>query len=288
MLHREMDDRMTDAPTLGGLLLDQAADAAHVVGQRAERLGRMCALGLPVPPGLALNFETVAGLAEGAHPPDLPADVGPIVALRASPQDRRWGGPQSILNLGLCDAVLPRLSHAIGARGALEAYRRAIRSYAVRVGGLDPEDFDNLYYDHSKLNPSLRVQDLEEVVAASKALYADELGEGFPQDFTTQLTGALRSMAAEWHAPTARMLRAARNAPEDAGLGLIVQRMVFGLGGPQSGVGSFQSVDSSTGEASATGRYLPDAQGQDAGRGLRPPHMITEGGPIERVAQRTM
>ncbi|MEM9640921.1 MAG: pyruvate, phosphate dikinase [Pseudomonadota bacterium] len=281
MLHRDMDDRMIDMPRAGWLLLDSAADQSDVVGQRAERLGRMIRLGLPVPPGIALSFETVAGLAEGERSPELPGALGPIVAVRASPGDRRWGGPQSILNLGLCDDVIPALSQSIGQRGALEAYRRAIRSYAVRVGGLDPEDFENLYYDQMKLNRDLRAQDLEEVVRASKALYEDELGYAFPQDLTTQLSGALRSMSAEWNAPTARMLRAARDAPEGAGLGLIVQRMVFGLGGPQSGVGSFQSVDSSTGEASATGRYLPDAQGQDAGRGVRTPHMITE---AERVS----
>ncbi len=276
MLHCDMDDGLTKAPRTGLVPLRAAAGQAGNVGERAARLGRMMALGLPVPDGVALPFDTVSAVASGAPLPVLPGGIGPIVALRGSAGDGSWGRPQSILNLGLCDAVLPSLSEKIGEKGALEAYARAIRSYAVRVRGLDPEDFENLYYDQMKLSHDLGPQDLAQIVDASKALYQDALGQAFPQDLGTQLAGAVAAVAGEWNAPTARMLRAAHGAPEDAGLGIIVQRMVFGLGQAQSGAGSFQSVDSATGAARATGRYLPDAQGQDAGRGVRTPHMITE------------
>ena len=276
MLRCDMDDMGSERRVTGLVGLADPALTSDRAGARAARLGRMVSLGLPVPPGVALDFGVVRDIACGGSIPDVPDELGPWIALRGSAGQRGWGGPQSILNLGITDDALPRLADLIGRKGALEAYRRAIRSFGVRVGGLDPEDFDNLYYDQMKLRQSLREEDLEAVVAASKALYQDELEEPFPQTLEAQLDGALRAMIREWNAPTARMLREARGAPEDAGLGIVLQRMVFGLGAMGSGAGSFQGVNSASGEPMATGRYLPDAQGQDAGRGMRTPHMITE------------
>ena len=276
MLHCDMDDMGSERPAVGLIGLADPALTSDRAGARAARLGRMIALGLPVPPGVALDFGAVREVARGGRIPKVPEELGPWIALRGSAGQRAWGGPQSILNLGITDDALPALADLIGRKGALEAYRRTIRSYGVRVGGLDPEDFDNLYYDQMKLRQSLREDDLEAVVAASKSLYGEELDEPFPQTLEAQLDGALRAMIREWEAPTARMLREARGAPEAAGLGIVLQRMVFGLGAMGSGAGSFQGVNSASGEPMATGRYLPDAQGQDAGRGMRTPHMITE------------
>ncbi|MEM8787601.1 MAG: pyruvate, phosphate dikinase [Pseudomonadota bacterium] len=271
-----MDDLPGETLSPGLTPLHAAAGQARRLGARADRLGQMLALRLPVPEGLVLDFDTVAGLAAGAEAPEIGDGLGAFVALRGSAGQRDWGGPQAMLNLGLTDASLSTLAARIGEAGALEAYRRAIRGYAVRVAGLDPEAFDSLYYDQTKLTPEPDAGALAEVVDASKALYRAATGSGFPQDPATQLAGALRAMAREWNAPTARLLREARGAPPQAGLALIVQRMVFGLGARSGGAGSFQPVDSQSGVAQPTGRYLPAAQGADAGRGGRSPQMITE------------
>ncbi|MSU90100.1 pyruvate, phosphate dikinase [Rhodobacteraceae bacterium 2CG4] len=272
---------MTEPPVTGIAPLRDAAGAAEQFGARAERLARMAALGLPVPGATVLDFDTVRAIAEGARVPAPDPSLGPVLALRGSAGDRRWGGPQAILNVGLCDAVLPALVERIGRRGALAAYARAIRAYAVRVSGLDPEDFDNIHYDRMKLCDTLSEADLLAIVEESKRFYADEVEMPFPQTLEQQLDGAVRAMVDEWHGLTARILRESSGAPADAGLGLILQRMVFGLGQGRSGAGFFQAVDSTTGRAAATGRFLPDAQGNDAARGARTPHMITE---AERAA----
>ncbi|MHA3978880.1 pyruvate, phosphate dikinase [Halovulum sp. GXIMD14794] len=277
-----MDDRLTEPPATGFARLRDAVSAAGRFGARAERLARMAGLGLPVPDAMLLDFESVRQIGEGAALPTPDPSLGPVLAVRGSAGNRLWGGPQAILNIGMCDAVLPELSARIGRRGALEAYRRAIRAYAVRVGGLDPEDFENLYYDRAKLRDRLTEADLEAIVDASKEFYAEELEQPFPQTLAEQLDGAVRAMVAEWNGLTARILREANGAPADAGLGLILQRMAFGLGDAHCGAGFFQTVDGSTGKPAATGRYLPDAQGNDAARGARTPHMVTE---AEREAQ---
>ena len=265
-----MDDRVTDT---GVVALEHAAGQAARFGARAERLGRMAALGLAVPPGVALDVDTVAALGRGGGLPAI--ELGPFVALRGSAGRRDWGGPQSILNLGLTPATLPQLQARIGRAGALEAFRRAIRSFAVRVHGLDAGQFEDLWYDRAKFCDTPGEDALAGIVDDSLALYARETGEDFPDDPAAMLLAAARAMAQEWHDTSARLLRQASGAPEDAGLGLVVQRMVFGLG-PAGGAGLFRPVDPDTGARRATGRYLPDAQGGDAGRGVRTPHLITE------------
>ncbi len=65
--------------------------------------------------------------------------------------------------------------------------------------------------------------------------YRDEMDEDFPQDPSAQLSGVLRSMSRAWAGTSARLLRQAKGAPEDAALGLIVQTMAQGIGKGLSG-----------------------------------------------------
>ena len=78
-----------------------ALDAGEAVrvgtyGRRAAKLARLAALGLPVPPGVALSFDCVAALAAGAPMPPVPLPLAPgdLLALRSSPEERAWGGAQ--------------------------------------------------------------------------------------------------------------------------------------------------------------------------------------------------
>ncbi len=242
-------------------------------GARSVRLARVRDLGVPVPDGLALSFDFVEKFAQSGIIPtfDLPSE---FLSIRASAGQAAWGGVPAIMNVGLTDQNLTVLEKKIGRQGALEIYRRFIKTYGVRVEGLDPEDFENLYYDQLKLSPTLDAAALETLVETSMAFYADEVGQPFPQDAGEQLVNCLRAMTRAWNKPTARILRRAKGAPEDARLGLIVQAMAFGLG-DGNGAGLIQFVDQGSGQGRISGRYLPDAQGQDAVTGARTPHLAT-------------
>ena len=65
-----------------------AGDAVRpeAYGRRAADLARLTALGLPVPPGVALSFDCVAALADGGPMPVVPLPRPP---LRAPRQPRR-------------------------------------------------------------------------------------------------------------------------------------------------------------------------------------------------------
>lgn len=225
-------------------------------GGRAKCLQRLVRLNLPVPRTVALSFEAVRHLAD-AQLPNVDAVVGEfpqdaMLCVRPSSQDPDWGGPGAVLNIGMNDAMHEVLSASLGEDAAARLYTRFVQSYAVNVARLDPDMFDEVNGDGSA------------ALAQSLQAYEQETEETFPQDRTTQLSAVLRSMARAWNGTSARLLRQAKGAPADAGLGLVVQEMAFGVGSGQCGSGVLQLVNSDSGAPQITGRYLSQSQGRDA------------------------
>ncbi len=225
-------------------------------GGRAKCLQRLVRLNLPVPRTVALSFDAVQKIAKGDMP-DVAAVVaamprGALMCVRPSSQDPDWGGPGAVLNIGINDKRFEELCGPIGEQAAATLYTRFVQSYAINVARLDPDMFDDVEGDGRS------------ALAQSLHAYETETEEPFPQDPTTQLTAVLRSMARAWNGTSARLLRQAKGAPADAGLGLVVQEMVFGVGTGQCGSGVLQLVSSDTGLPQITGRYLSQSQGRDA------------------------
>jgi len=228
-------------------------------GGRAKCLQRLVRLDLPVPRTIALSFDAVHRIAAGEMP-DMTALLAPfgetpLLCVRPSSEDPDWGGPGAVLNIGVNDARYTALTEQVGQRAAADIYLRFVQSYAIHVARLDPDVFEDVAQDP--------VQGLGEALRA----YEDETDEEFPQDPGVQLAQVLRSMARAWEGTTARLLRQAKGAPADAGLGLVVQELALGIGPGESGSGVMQLVDSRTGAPQITGRYLSQSQGRDALRG---------------------
>ncbi len=249
---------MAEYPRIQRLERDSEVPA-HVYGARANRLARLRSLGLPVPLAYAVSIPTVHAIAAG-HLPDVAGLLEQfgergIVSVRSSPVRREWGGPHTLLNVGLNDSTHEKLCHRLGEEAANALYCRFVQDYSINVARLDPEAFAGL--GDSACGKS-------EALEAALAIYETETDEPFPQDPVRQLEQVLRSMARAWEGTSQRILRMARGAPADAGLGLIVQRMALGLGKGASGAGVVQFVKPSTGEPAVRGRYLPRSQGRDA------------------------
>ena len=225
-------------------------------GGRAKCLQRLVRLDLPVPRTVALSFDAVQRIGKG-NMPDVAAVVaempeGALMCVRPSSQDPDWGGPGAVLNIGINNARFEELCGTLGEEAAASLYTRFVQSYAVNVARLDPDMFDDVQGDGRS------------ALAQSLHAYEAETEEEFPQDPTVQLTAVLRSMARAWDGTSARLLRQAKGAPVDAGLGLVVQEMAFGVGSGESGSGVLQLVSSETGMPQITGRYLSQSQGRDA------------------------
>ncbi len=238
------------------LVMPTAPIAAETHGGRAKCLQRLVRLDLPVPTTVALSFQAVKEIARNTLP-----DVDRIVSqfssdallcVRPSSEDPDWGGPGAILNIGMNDDRYEALRQSMGTDAAAALYARFVQSYAVHVARLDPDMFDDL--------PDTPQEQLKRCLIA----YVEEAEEAFPQDPARQLADVLKSMARAWDGTSARLLREAKGAPKDAGLGLVVQQMVFGVGQGVCGSGVLQLVNTITGQEQITGRYLGQSQGRDA------------------------
>ncbi|MEQ3631038.1 MAG: pyruvate, phosphate dikinase, partial [Sulfitobacter sp.] len=223
---------------------------ASVHGGRAKCLQRLVRLGMPVPVTVALSFDAVHAAAIGDLP-DMaallaPFGNAPLLSVRPSSQDPDWGGPSAILNVGMNDARLAELTQRIGPEAAIKLYLRFVQSYAIHVARLDPDEF--------------YLPDLADAASLKTMLdtFEFETDEAFPQDPAVQLAEVLRSMARAWDGTTARLLRQAKGAPTNAGLGLVVQAMALGAGQGECGQGVIQFVESTTGTPKIIGRYLSE------------------------------
>ena len=238
------------------LITADAPIAAASHGGRAKCLQRLVRLDLPVPPSVALSFDAVRRIADGDMV-DVGAvlgcfDAGTLLCVRPSSEDPDWGGPGAVMNVGMNDDRLAALAPALGRDGAEALYLRFVKGYAIHVARLDADAFAEID------------EDAEGALARALETYAEEADEPFPQDPAEQIAGVLRSMARAWQSTSARLLRQAKGAPSNAGLGLIVQEMIPGVGPAESGSGVLQLVNPRTGEARITGRYLSQSQGREA------------------------
>ena len=233
---------------------------ASVHGGRAKCLQRLVRLDMPVPVTVALSFDAVHAAALGDLP-DMdallaPFGDAPLLSVRPSSQDPDWGGPGAILNVGMNDARYAELINYVGEAAATRVYLRFVQSYAIHVARLDPDEF--------------YLPDVFDAVSLRGMMdtYEFETDAQFPQDPKVQLAEVLRSMARAWDGTTARLLRQAKGAPADAGLGLVVQAMATGRNEGECGQGVIQFVDSTTGNPQITGRYVSGWQTET--RDVRP------------------
>ncbi len=233
------------------LVTKTAPMAADVHGGRAKCLQRLIRLDMPVPITVALSFDAVRAIASGQAVDTRQIlrhfDDAPLLSVRPSSMDPDWGGPGAMLNIGLNDAKHAALSATIGEAAATRMYMRYIQAFAVEVARLDPEEF------------YLPDQPSQDALKRMLSTYEHEMDAVFPQDVGEQLAEVLRSMARSWEGTTARLLRQAKGAPPNAGLGLVVQNMVLPVGDGVSGSGVIQFVDGTTGTEQMKGRFVPQA-----------------------------
>ena len=215
-------------------------------GARALCLQRMMRLGLPVPQSVVLGADAVHRIADGEMPDTeaLLAGFGPapLVSVRPSSADPGWGGPATILNIGMNAARHAALARSLGPEAARTAYLGFVTAFAADVARLDPELFE-------------AAAESSDPLGAALAAYRREAEAPFPQDPADQLATVLKSMARAWEGVSARLLRQARGAPADAGLGLIVQDMAAGTGAGESGRGTIRTLDPVTGAEVLAGDY---------------------------------
>ncbi|MEL6476136.1 MAG: hypothetical protein AAFR17_02315, partial [Pseudomonadota bacterium] len=264
-------------------------------GVKAARLSVAASLGLPVPPALVLAGSGLeAGLPQGLSQlesltgaalddPETPL----LVSLRVSSSIGASATVPACLNLGLTGTVRQGLARRFSARLAADLERRMLQHWATGVLEIEGEAFEYALLDAMKAvgassETELGAAEMSGLATACNDLIAEEGADPPPDTAQAQIAHAVRALETRWHSPRAIRRRAARGVEGPAPLAILIQQMALGLGGARSGAGIAHLRDPETGAPSLSGRFLTDAQGDEALMGLRTPILL---GAEERAAR---
>ncbi|MEJ5336018.1 MAG: pyruvate, phosphate dikinase [Thermus sp.] len=284
------------------LLSEARGLGKEVLGGKGFGLVEMAQAGFPVPPAFIVPTEACrAYLKEGAVPGLEEAVAAKMAALEGLVGKRfgrgegatppllvsvRSGAPVSmpgmmdtILNLGLTLEGVGALARATGnPRFAWDTFRRLVQMYGEVVLGVEAQAFEALLEEAKRrrgvgADSALGAEDLEELSFRFLRLL-EERGTPFPMDPWAQLQGAIEAVFKSWQNPRARAYRRIYGIPEEMGTAVVVQAMVFGNLGEDSGTGVGFTRNPATGEKGLYGEYLRNAQGEDVVAGVRTPEPL--------------
>ena len=280
------------------------ADMRPLLGGKGANLAEMTNLGLPIPNGFTVTTEACtdyytqgeqisqeiqeqifAALAvlEEQRGKKFGDESDPLlVSVRSGARASMPGMMDTILNLGLNDVSVEGFAKKTGnPRFAYDSYRRFIQMFSDVVMEMSKSFFEGILTEikdakGAKYDTDLTADDLKEVIARYKAIYAEKMGAEFPQDPKVQLMEAVKAVFRSWDNPRAIVYRRMNDIPGDWGTAVNVQSMVFGNMGNTSGTGVAFTRNPSTGEKGIFGEYLINAQGEDVVAGIRTPQPISK------------
>ena len=275
-------------------------DMRGLLGGKGAGLAEMMRIGLPVPQGFTITTsacreyyernmlsselleEIDAALVrlEQLTGKNFGDPANPLlVSVRSGAQFSMPGMMDTILNLGMNDAVVEGLASLTTERFALDCYRRFIEKYGEIVLRISHHDFTDML-DNLKTKEKVR-HDHELSVDGLRALKDDYLGavskatgKPFPSEPREQLIGAVGAVFESWQNERAKIYRKLHNIPDYLGTAVNIQSMVFGNLGPTSGTGVCFTRNPSTGDKQLFGEFLINAQGEDVVSGTRTPQPV--------------
>ncbi|HUC00926.1 MAG TPA: pyruvate, phosphate dikinase [Solirubrobacterales bacterium] len=249
----------------------------EVVGNKGRSIAWMLSLGLPVPPALCLPIEEcrrfhaaggeledeawssvlagVAGLEEKLGRSFGGGENPLLVSVRSGAAVSMPGMMDTVLNLGITDEVEEALAELSGDRAfARSTHCRFIHQFGQTVLGADIDE------PGEDATPE----------QAREAVRRDT-GEDVPTDPHEALKAVIKTVFGSWSSRRAKAYRKHWGISEEGGTAVIVQAMVFGNLGEDSGTGVLFSRNPLSGESAPYGEWLPKGQGEDVVSGTHDP-----------------
>ncbi|HOZ58613.1 MAG TPA: pyruvate, phosphate dikinase, partial [Nakamurella multipartita] len=270
--------------------------AVERLGGKGAGLARMTQGGLTVPHGYIISTEACRHYLAADQIPDGLADevVGQLRALERRTGKTFGRGPlplllsvrsgapismpgmmDTILNLGLGRQAAIDLAIACGdTRFVAELTARFHAMYSeIVLGALDPAEGVRDVVD--RIGPGDPPgESYDRVWAACQRALDEDCGQSVPAAPLDQLLGAIEAVFRSWNTRRARAYREFHGIAHDLGTAVVVQSMVFGNLGPDSGSGVVFTRNPVTGAPGLFGEYLADCQGEDVVAGLRTPDPV--------------
>ena len=204
-----------------------------------------------------------------------------ILSVRSGSVISMPGMLDTILNVGLNHEIVKTLAKNNNGFFAYDTWRRFIQMYSHVVHRVDNYDFDEIlenYLIGANLNAvsQLDAEDLEEICKMYLDLFKERVGEDFPEDPYQQINESIIAVLNSWNNERAISYRNINDIPDNIGLAVTIQRMVFGNLNEKSASGVIFSRNPDTGEDKIKGEYLIESQGEDVVSGFITPKNISE------------
>jgi pyruvate,orthophosphate dikinase len=255
----------------------RAVPSREVVGNKGRSIAWMLSLGLPVPPALCLPIDEcrrfhaageelepdtwssvlsgVAGLEEKLGRSFGGGERPLLVSVRSGAAVSMPGMMDTVLNLGITDEVEARLAELSGdAAFARQTHCRFIHQFGETV----------LKAHLDEPGPDADPADVREEVRK-------DTGEEVPTDPYEQLRAVIKTVFGSWSSRRAKTYRKHWGISDDGGTAVIIQAMVFGNLGEDSGTGVLFSRNPLSGDPEPYGEWLPRGQGEDVVSGTHDP-----------------
>jgi len=262
-----------------------------VVGGKAYGLLRMVGAGIKVPPGFVLGtaccreyfhnhqqlpdhlimeiqrqihgLENITGKGFGSKRNPL------IVAVRSGAPLSMPGMLESLLNIGLNEETVRGLIRVTGnPRLAWDSYRRLVQSYGQIVQATGATVFTEVQKHFLNQEGLKYLQEIDTITLRNlctefNRLFRSETGEDFPQDPWQQLYRAVAAVFDSWFSRRAVTYRRLNHIDAATGTACLIQAMVFGNSGGNSGSGVGFTRNPANGVNELFVDYLDNAQGED-------------------------
>ncbi len=253
----------------------------ETVGNKGRSIAWMLSLGLPVPPALCLPIEEcrrfhaaggeiedetwssvlagVAGLEERSGRTFGGGERPLLVSVRSGAAVSMPGMMDTVLNLGICDEVEASLARLSGE----EAFARQTHCRFIHQFG------ETVFKAHlDEPGPDTTPAEVREEVRA-------DTGEEVPTDPHEQLHAVIKTVFGSWSSRRAKTYRKHWGISDDGGTAVIIQAMVFGNLGEDSGTGVLFSRNPLSGDPEPYGEWLPRGQGEDVVSGTHDPEPLS-------------
>lgn len=269
----------------------------EMVGSKAHNLMRMARRGLSVPPGFVLGTglcrayldrgpDALVGLDEvlARALEDLGARTGRrfgdpkrplLVSVRSGAPVSMPGMMQTVLNIGLTGATLRGLLRLTGnPHLAADCRRRLVQQFAEVIHGKDGKAFEEILAARLKKDGLAQVEELDsealsELAASFEQAFRTLVGQEFPASPMVQFKASVEAILKSWMSERAQSYRKLNGISDKVGTAALVQTMVFGNSGFNSGSGVGFTRNPSDGTNTLYVDYLTNAQGEDVVSGRR-------------------
>ena len=282
--------------------LEDVVSDRKLVGNKGLNLCLMKQMGLPVPSGFVITSEAFDYREKNKALPNeffdelkdnlssiekvLNLKFGDpsnplILSIRSGSQYSMPGMLDTILNIGLNKKIVDKISQNDQSIFALDTWRRFLQMYSHVVYNIEHYFFDEILESYllgaglsstSQLDP----EDIEEICTQYLSLIEEKNKKPFSEDVDDQLVNGIYAVMDSWKNERAVAFRRLNNIPDEAGIAVNIQKMVFGNLNEKSASGVLFSRNPDNGEKVVKGEYILCSQGEDVVSGFVTPQSINK------------